>query len=241
VATVKTVSGTPFGQSLPLGTEVCGSFSYPVPGTDGNPSVQRGDYPRHSGTTFEAHFPHTSITGSGTAFVQVEDLSSDTFRFSDGEDLQRAGLMSRDGTVDASLKLGLAITDASGGAFASDALPATFPGPLLATTGKFPPHTFSLRDASGLALLQFDKLVPRPLAAPHWRSLTLDPSATMHLVWCSTPGPLYRVESSLDGVVWETLASGVASQGTTTKWQDLAGVRFPGGIPRILLYRISTP
>ena len=240
VATVKTVTGTPFGLTLPLGTEVRGFFTYQTTAADSNASVQRGDYVHNPGSAFAARLPGTTVTGSGMAFLQVEDLTSDTFRFIDGpEILNRAGTMLRDGNADSSIALSLAITDTSGTAFANDSLPTTFPAKLGAFTGAVPPdpaHTFRLADGSGSVLFQFKSLVQR---RGIWCALTWPSS--MELVWTSAPGLVYWVETSTDGEHWQTTAGTVNSQGSSTVWSDDLAARFPNGVPATVLYRVGLP
>ena len=234
VAIVRTVVDKPFGLTLPLGTEVRGFFTYQTTSTDTNASPQRGDYPHNPGSAFEARLPGTKITGSGMAFLQVENLTSDTFRFIDGpEILSRAGTMLRDGVTDTSIALWLAITDTSGTEFANDLLPVSFPPRMGTFTGSAPPdtpHTFQLKDASGSALLQFKSLAQR-------REVVIRVAwpTTAELVWTSTPGLVYRIETSTDGQHWETTASAITAQGTSTTWSDDLAARFLGSPPGSLL------
>lgn len=239
-ATVATVVNTPFGLTLPLGTTVRGFFTYQTDSGDSNASADRGDYPRNLGSAFLARLPGVTITGSGTAFLRTENLTSDAFRFTDGPEIfDRAGIMKLDGVADASLKLGLAITDSTGTAFSNDALPAIFPWRLCAFNGSAPsgpPHTFRLEDATGAVLLQFKSLVQR-----RGLVIRLDWPTAAELVWTSTPGLVYRVETSTDGRDWRTSASGIPAQGSTTIWTDDLVGRFPGGPPPALLYRVANP
>ena len=67
--------------------------------------------------------------------------------------------MSVDDVADADIRLLLAVTDGSGAAFPDDTLPPDYP-----LTGTPPdyPHTFSLKDASGTVLFQFQRFEQQP-------------------------------------------------------------------------------
>jgi hypothetical protein len=109
----------------------------------------------------------TTITGSGTPFVEVENFGSgvsDTFRFLDGPRNigNQGGIMSVNGTPDNKVELGIAFSDTSGNAFSSDALPNPLPfavPPLSEPSPFFFAHTFSIKDGTnGTLLLQLNSI-----------------------------------------------------------------------------------
>jgi hypothetical protein len=170
--TVVTVSGTPFGFTSAVRTApITGSFTYDTRTADTSPAdTTRGNYPH---TTFPGAFSAviqgTSFTGSATPFAQVENLNPDTFRFEDGPS-NGGGIMSVNGTPNALAALFIAMTDSAGGAFSSDALPATFPfaQPPLVNGSNVPqyPHTFSLSDNNGTLLMQLNSINIQPVPEP---------------------------------------------------------------------------
>jgi hypothetical protein len=180
-ATATTIVGSPFGYTTTAGiAPITGFFTYNRATADTNASAQRGDYPHTGGGgAFQAVITNgtlnRTITGSGTPFVQIEDLNPDTFRFIDGPRPvgPQGGTMSVNGTPNTSVQLLLAMTDSSGNAFTNDSLPASFPfaRPPLANPAPTFPHTFSLVDSGGTLLLQFTSLQPVP--EPSVLALTL--------------------------------------------------------------------
>jgi hypothetical protein len=193
-ATVQTVTGTPFGfgSSIRL-APVTGFFTYDRRTADTSPTdPARGNYP-HTATfpgSFSATIQTTTFTGSATPFAQVENFTgADTFRFEDGPS-NNGGVMSVNGTPNAAAALFMALTDGSGNAFTSDALPALFPfaRPPLANPAPTFPHTFTLSDSGGTLSMQFSTLaqVPEPsalllalvgpavVAARRWRRSKVD-------------------------------------------------------------------
>lgn len=169
-AKVTTQSGNPFGfSSSILNTSVSGFFTYNTGTVDilpGDP--QRGDYPHTAGGAFFVNILGTTISGSATPYIQIENLNPDTFRFIDGVRPvgPTGGVMLLNGIAAPDADLTIAMTDASGAAFGNDSLPTLFPfaqPPLTTSTINFP-HTFSLSDNNGTLLLQFDSLsaVPEP-------------------------------------------------------------------------------
>jgi hypothetical protein len=156
-----TIVGTPFGVTVPFQTPVSGTFTYETTTADILAQTTVGHYPHVlGGGAFTANFLGNTITGSATPFVEIENLNPDTFRFIDGPRSlgNQGGIMSLNGTPDADVRLFMAFTDGSGGAFSNDALPNPLPfavPPL--STGGFP-HTFSLSDDRGTMLLQFTRI-----------------------------------------------------------------------------------
>jgi hypothetical protein len=156
---VVTVASAPLGFDATVRLEaVSGSFTYDLRMVDQLPAdLKRGRYEGFAITAFTFIVKGHTITGSGNAQVQTEDLNPDTFRFLDGplgDNVPR--VMKFDGADAPTLKLGIAITDSSGAMLSSEALPAPFP--TLDITTK--PHTFSLQDSGGTLLMQLDTLTP---------------------------------------------------------------------------------
>jgi hypothetical protein len=156
---VVTVASAPLGFDSTVRLEaVSGSFTYDLRMVDQLPAdPKRGRYEGFTITAFTFTVKGHTITGSGNAQVQTEDLDPDTFRFLDGplgDNVPR--VMKFDGADAPTLKLGIAITDSSGAMLSSEALPHPFP--TLDITTK--PHTFSLQDGGGTLLMQLDALTP---------------------------------------------------------------------------------
>lgn len=169
-ATIATVAGSPFGYSAEQARThpVTGFFTYDTSTPDVNAAdTTRGHYPHSAGGGFQANFLSTVVTGSATPYVRIENLSSDTFRFSDGLlGSPVGGMMSVNGAPDNTVRVGMAFTTSN--AFTSDALPVNFAfaNPPLANPVSFP-HTFVIEDSGGRLLLQMSTLnvVPEPAAA----------------------------------------------------------------------------
>jgi hypothetical protein len=161
--TVATVAKTPLGFTDAVRTTaVGGSIAYRPCLVDGAPAdPKRGEYDHRGGGDFALTVGGKAITGSGNPVVTVEDLSPDTFRFRDGPQLLDKDSLLRqmkvDGVPAAGLNVSLAITDSSGAAFASDALPSSFP--MLGI--KSLPHTFWIEDSGGTLLLQLDSMTQK--------------------------------------------------------------------------------
>lgn len=160
---VATVSGTPLGLDSSVRTSpVSGSFSYRPCILDSRPeSPDRGEYDHAVGAgAFDLGVASLAITGSGSPVVKVENLDPDTFRYLDGPQLldedKTLRRMFVDGKPNDQLKVSFSITDSTGQAFSSDALPKVFP---LTDTSK--PHTFSVKDDNGTLLLQLSSLTQK--------------------------------------------------------------------------------
>jgi hypothetical protein len=156
--TVQTVSGTPLGlDSSARLAAVTGQFAYDLAIIDALPAdPQRGRYLHNGTSVFTFTIGAHTVTGSGLAIVEIEDLNPDTFRFRDGQ--QNDGVtrvMKLDGTGVPSLVLTIAITDSSGAALTSDVQPNPFPFTNITAF----PHTFSLQDSGGTLLVQLDSIV----------------------------------------------------------------------------------
>jgi hypothetical protein len=159
--TVATVAGTPLGLDSTIRTApVSGSFSYDLRSGDSDTTASRGTFACAGGCPFTFTVGTHTVTGSGMPVVQTENnLPPDTFRYNDGGNLHDGitRIMKLDGTDDATLALGLSITDSTGALLASDALPNPFPTVDLTKVNV----TFSISDSGGTLLMQLDTLTPR--------------------------------------------------------------------------------
>lgn len=160
VVTVATAAdgGMPLGFDKTVRTEkVSGSFSYDLAFVDDVLALDRGKYERYGKSAFTFTVKGHTVTGSGNAILQTENLtSSDTFRFIDGPQGDAAlRRMKLDGVDAPTLKLFIAISDSSAAMLTSDKLPDPFPTVDIKNT----PHTFSLQDSGGTLLMQLDTLV----------------------------------------------------------------------------------
>lgn len=165
-ATVKTVTGSFLGYTIPMDTPVTGRFLFDLSVTDSNANINRGYY-QHAGTGgFTAAFEAldngnpvaVTIEGSGSPEVRVEwfPSSNDTWRYDDG--LPDHGTMVVNSVPNPDVDLGFSMTRAV--LFGSDA--NTNPWPLVTFPGTS--HTFSLSDPSGTILLGITRAatVPAP-------------------------------------------------------------------------------
>jgi hypothetical protein len=165
---VLTVATAPDG-GMPLGFDssvrtsaVTGSFTYDLGLADELPNdPKRGKFWRGGVTAFSFALQGHSVTGSGRAIVETEDLDPDTFRFLDGPQGDTVlRTMKLDGTDAPALKLLIAVTDTSGVMLSSDKLPDPFPTVDIANKdgGINISHTFTLSDPGGTLLMQLDTL-----------------------------------------------------------------------------------
>jgi hypothetical protein len=160
---VVTVAGTPLGFDSTVRTEpVSGSFTYDLRMIDDLPSdPKRGRWQAGGTTAFTFTVKGHTVTGSGHALLETQNLDPDTFRFRDGP--QGDGVtrtMKLDGVDAPAMVLFIAITDTTGAMLTSDALPDPFPMLNIANKdGGFEiSHTFSIEDASGTLLTQLATL-----------------------------------------------------------------------------------
>jgi hypothetical protein len=161
---VVTVANAPLGFDSTVRLEpVSGSFTYDLRLVDDLPNDPlRGKYERAGTTAFTFTVKGHTVTGSGKAIVQTENLDPDTFRFLDGPQGDTVvRTMKLDGADAPTVKLSFAVTDGTGAMLASDALPDPFPALDIAHKegGSEISHTFSLSDAGGTMLMQLDTLV----------------------------------------------------------------------------------
>lgn len=151
---VATVAGTPLGlDGSARGTSVEGTLSWALDALDVDADATRGDY--YPEGAFSMDVGGKVVTGSGAPELQVEDMSSDTFRYVDGsaQVAEVPPVMFVDGVPTPELGLWLSITDGDGASFSSDLLVSPFP--MLTPADLF--ITFSLDDG-GTLLMELDSI-----------------------------------------------------------------------------------
>lgn len=154
---VATVSGSPLGFSDSIReSRVSGTMSWNRAARDTDDDPDRGLYDHHGAGAFSLSVGSRTVGGSGWSQVEVEDMSSDTFRFVDGASVwgEEDRVMTIDGRDDTELGVWFAVTDGSGEAFSDDGLPTSWPFGEITDL----PHTFSIEDGGGTLLLQLDVL-----------------------------------------------------------------------------------
>ena len=156
-----TISGTPLGfDSTVRMMRVSGTLAYDLRVGDSQPADPlRGRYLHTAAnpSQFTFKIAERTITGSGFALVQTENLNPDTFRFVDGPQIGGiTRILKVDGVNHPDLDLWIAISN-DGTLLTSDAQPSPFPVINIATTA----HTFYLMDDGGTLLMQLDTLVQR--------------------------------------------------------------------------------
>jgi hypothetical protein len=236
-ATAQTVVGMPFGISLPRLTTATGAFFYESATTDTNPSTDRGDYPHAAGGGFVMRFLDQEITGSATPFVQVENLSSDTFRLIDGPRIagNQGGMMKQNGVEDSTAQLLIAISKSGGDAFGNDDLPVPFP---FYYASSFPvPHTFSLKNDGGTILFQFNRTFPvnGPVIE---RVIRETGTPLVILLWRGRTGVAHRIEFSEDLKEWMPLGADVTAVLGQNSFEDRLDLRYAEALPAEVFYRI---
>jgi hypothetical protein len=159
---VITVVDTPLGFDSMVRLEpVSGSFTYDPAMADDLPNDPKsGRYQRGGTTAFTFTVKGHTVTGSGTALLETQNMSSDTFRFRDGPQGDTVPrVMKLDGVAAPAIVLYLAITDNSGAMLTSDALPDPFPTVDIANKNNFDvAHTFSIMDGGGTLLMKLATL-----------------------------------------------------------------------------------
>lgn len=148
--TVATASGTPFGRDDLRGAVVTGSFAWDPCVDDSDDRESVGVYAHDGTSAFSAALDDLTVEGSGDATVEIV-VAGSGFRFQDGGD---GRTMTVDGEA-ASLELGIYTAAADSSAFTDDSLPD--PEFLDASVA----HTFSIDDADGGVLVQWDRLSVR--------------------------------------------------------------------------------
>lgn len=237
-ATIDTTIGNPFGMEIPHLTEVIGHFVYE---TEGDPDIQassaRGEYRRPG--AFVAKFLGTKISGSAQPTLKVENIrftggSIDTFRFIDGND--DSNPMFIDNDANDSIEVNLSLTDGTGLALESDTLPASFQMQM-ATPSSHYSISFSLKNAQGTMLLQFEWLRQR---TEQFRitELTLAEAGPM-IDFQSIPGMTYSIEFITDLAAWSLVAANHPDDGYSTEFLDEGMYARIGALPSQGFYRIT--
>lgn len=230
-AEVKTVTGQPFGLSVPLFTVVRGYLTYETSTPDLRPGdTMRGEFLMAGTWDFRAELLGKTIQGSGTATASTNLFGSPTLRFNDGATDNDAGTMSLDGVPGTTIGLGFAISGQAKD-LPTDQLPARF-------TFNPPPggasHTFSLQDQSGGMLLQFRsfrQVGPKILSVRR----TGD---DVEITWSSVSGKPYALDFSTDLLHWTIIRDDLIGLPITTTVVDQLAVRHPGNPPPTGFYRI---
>ncbi len=239
-AKAATVTGSPFGMSVPLNTPVRGYFSYETntPDIHSNPAdTMRGKFLLTGGWDFRAAFLGREVRGSGTATSSTNLFGSPTLRFEDGQASAEDLVMSIDGVDDASIGLDFSISGQAKD-LPTDQLPAFF-------TFNPPPggasHTFVLESDTGVPattgsmLLQFQSF--------HQVEFLLQPAIAIgdqvEVSWLSVEGKRYGLAHSTNLVDWVVIRSEVLGVTNTTMVVDQLDLRYPGGpIPTRGYYRV---
>jgi len=238
-----TVTGQPFGMTVPRLTIVRGYFSYETntPDTFSNSAdTMRGSFVLAGTWDFRAEFLDRVIRGSGTATSSTNLFGSPTLRFEDGLGNNRPELMTIDGIQDANIGLGFAISGQAKD-LPTDQLPENF-------TFNPPPggasHTFSLYSNSGTPattgtmLLQF-----RSFRQVDFNIKSIRPDdlrgQVMEIVWYSVKGKRYSLAYSTNLTDWVVIRNEILGENTTTTVLDDHVLRYPvEPIPPQGFYRV---
>ncbi|MFZ9937542.1 MAG: hypothetical protein ACO3JG_10875 [Luteolibacter sp.] len=230
-AEVGTVTGQPFGITVPRLTTVKGYITYETSTIDLRPAdPMRGDFLMQGTWDFRAEFLDRVVRGSGTATSSTNLFGAPTLRFNDGAADNDAGLMSLDGVPEASIRLGFSISGQAKD-LPTDRLPEQF-------TFNPPPggasHTFVIADESGSMLLQFRSFRQvRPEIVSIQRT-----GDAVEIIWTSEKGKPYALEFSTDLRQWAILRSDLIGLPGQTTTVDSLGLRYPNGPPPTGFYRI---
>lgn len=146
-----TVSGAPFAGRVPRETPAEGTLGYLPCLGDREPDPGRGEYRHASRSTFTLSLGEVQVGGSGQATLEVV-VAGSTWRYVDGVEpaADAPRRMTVDGAPADDLDLWISTGPADSAAFTSDAIPA----PTWMDPGA--PHTFSLDDAGGTVLIQWE-------------------------------------------------------------------------------------
>ena len=225
-----TVTGNPFGMTVPRLTVVRGYFTYETntPDTFSNAAdTMRGSFVLAGTWDFRAAFLGREIRGSGTATSSTNLFGSPTLRFEDGKGNTRPELMTIDGVTDANIGLTFAISGEAKD-LPTDQLPENF-------TFNPPPggasHTFSLysntgsTNTTGTVLLQFRSFRQVEfLVQP-----AIPIGDQVEVSWLSVPGKRYGLAHSTNLVDWVVIQSEVLGGTNTTTVLDDLDLRYPDG------------
>ncbi len=151
---VVTVASAPLGRDDLREQPVTGFLGYNPCIGDRDEADDRGSY-RHAGSSeFQVQIDDLLIEGSGQATVAIV-VPGSTWRFEDGEGSELPRSMSVNGNELGSLELWISTGPADSEAFTDDSIPE--PDWLDAEA----PHTFSISEAGGTILIQWDTLTLR--------------------------------------------------------------------------------
>lgn len=231
VAEAKTVTGEPFGITVPRLTIVRGYFTYETNTPDLRPAdTMRGQFVMTGTWDFRAEFLDKVITASDSATATTNLFGSPTLAINDGGNKSDRGIMKINGTPDINVELGFSISGAAKD-LPTDQLPANFtfdPPPDGA------PHTFVLKDVSGSMLLQF---VSFRQVRPEILSIQRN-GDDVEIVWSSIKGKPYALEFSTNLIHWTIIRNDLVGLPQTTSVEDDLAVRFPENKPTEGFYRI---
>lgn len=234
VAQASTVTGQPFGLTVPRLTEVKGYMTYETNTVDLRPAdSMRGDFVMAGTWDFRAEFLGKIVRGSGTAFASTNLFGSPTLRFNDGVKDNRAGIMSFDGIADATIGLGFSISGQAKD-LPTDQLPVNFtfnPPPQGAS------HTFALENQTGTMLLQFISFRQVFLKIHSLRRM----GGNVEIVWSSVEGKRYELEFSTDLEHWTKIRTNLVGSPQSTTLIDPIATRYSGNPPTKGFYRILDP
>jgi len=168
-AVAGTVTGTPFGLTVPLNTPINGYLTYDTSIPDSNVSGHIGDYAHTANGDFYADLMGTIISGSATPWVRIQSTYSEAFSFYDGPRTvgPEGGIMSVGGVPDEHVTVGFTVVaNPMRGLIPDDSLPDPFPAYDFSPLKD--PYTFSLNDGNGggvLLRIESVTLVPEPATA----------------------------------------------------------------------------
>lgn len=230
-AEARTITGQPFGITVPFLTVVRGYFTYETNTPDLRPTdIMRGQFLMLGTWDFRAEFLDKVITGSGAATATTNLFGNPTLSFNDGGNTADRGIMKINGTPDVDVEFGFGISGASKD-LPTDQLPVNF-------TFNPPPdgaqHTFVLKDDAGsmnLRFLSFRQVRPEILSIQR----TGD---DVGIVWSSINGKPYALEFSTNLVNWTIIRNDLVGLPHTTSVEDDLAVRFPESEPTEGFYRI---
>ncbi len=234
VAQASTVTGQPFGLTVPRLTQVKGYMTYETNTTDLRPAdSMRGDFVMAGTWDFRAEFLGKVIRGSGTASASTNLFGSPTLRFNDGDTDSRSGIMSFDGIPDSTIGLGFSISGQAKD-LPTDKLPINFtfnPPPQGAS------HTFVLENQSGSMLLQFVSFRQVDLKIHSVARM----GGNVEIVWSSAEGKRYELEFSTDLQNWTKIRTNLTGTAQSTTLIDPIATRYSGNPPSNGFYRILDP
>ncbi len=230
-AQASTVTGQPFGMTVPRLTVVKGYMTYETNTPDLRPAdVMRGEFVMLGTWDFRAEFLGKVIRGSGTAASATNLFGSPTLRFDDGDNSPKAGIMSFDGAPDETIGLGFSISGQAKD-LPTDQLPVRF-------TFNPPPegasHTFVLKNQAGSMLLQFTSFRQIDLKIISIRRI----GDQAEITWASSEGKRYGLEFSQDLQNWTRIRSDLIGAALQSTVIDPLATRYPSGIPSKGFYRI---